>query len=75
MSKTEKTFEEQVKELESIVAELESGEFIELNSDIGIPKARMYASYIKRLSNKKINAVVEFFKANDYYALLSEPKK
>ncbi len=55
--------------------ELESGEFIELNSDIGIPKARMYASYIKRLSNKKINAVVEFFKANDYYALLSEPKK
>ena len=55
--------------------ELQSGEFIELNSDIGIPKARMYASYIKRLSNKKIMAVVEFFKANDYYSILLETKQ
>ncbi len=55
--------------------ELQTNEFIELKSDVGIPKARMYASYIKRLSNKKINAVIEFFKANDYYSLLTESKK
>jgi len=54
--------------------ELQTNEFIELKTNIGIPKARMYASYIKRLSNKKINAVIEFFKANDYYDLLSESK-
>lgn len=55
--------------------ELQTGEFLELKSDVGIPKARMYASYIKRLSNKKILAIVDFFKSNDYYSLLTETKK
>ena len=55
--------------------ELQTNEFIELKSDVGIPKARMYASYIKRLSNKKINAIVDFFKMNDYYSLMDETKK
>ncbi len=54
--------------------ELQSGEFIELNTNIGLPKAKMYASYIKRLSNKKITAVVDFFKNNDYYVLLESKR-
>ena len=55
--------------------ELQTGEFIELKTNIGIPKARMYTSYIRRLSNKKITAIVDFFKTNDYYSLLLDSKK
>ena len=55
--------------------EFQTNEFFELNTNIAIPKAKMYASYIKRLSNKKINAVIEFFKENDYYELLEEKKE
>ena len=54
---------------------LQSGEFIELNTNIAIPKAKMYASYIKRLSNKKIYTVINFFKENNYYELLDENKE
>ena len=52
MSKTEKTFEEQVKELETIVAELESGE---LDLDKSIAK---YTEAMKLIENceKKLNS-------------------
>ena len=55
MSKTEKTFEEQVKELETIVNELESGE---LDLDKSIAK---YTEAMKLLESceKKLNAASE----------------
>ena len=55
MSKTEKTFEEQVKELETIVAELESGE---LDLDKSIAK---YTEAMKLIENceKKLNSASE----------------
>ena len=55
MSKTEKTFEEQVKELETIVTELESGE---LDLDKSIAK---YTEAMKLLESceKKLNAASE----------------
>ena len=55
MSKTEKTFEEQVKELEKIVNELESGE---LDLDKSIAK---YTEAMKLLESceKKLNAASE----------------
>ncbi len=55
--------------------EFQTNEFFEVGSNIVIPKAKMYASYIKRLSNKKINAVIDFFRENDYYALLEDKKE
>ena len=55
MTKTEKTFEEQVKELETIVAELESGE---LDLDKSIQK---YTEAMKLIENceKKLNSASE----------------
>ncbi len=53
-----------------LTRELQTNEFVVLDTNIAIPKAKMYASYIKRLSNKKINAVIDFFKENNYYKLL-----
>ena len=55
MSKTEKTFEEQVKELETIVSELESGE---LDLDKSIAK---YTEAMKLIENceKKLNSASE----------------
>lgn len=58
-----------------LTRELQTGEFIELDTNIVIPKAKMYASYIKRLSNKKIYTVINFFKENNYYKLLDENKE
>ena len=57
-----------------LTRELQTNEFIELESNVVVPKAKMYASYIKRLSNKKIQAVINFFKENNYYKLLEEKK-
>lgn len=58
-----------------LTRELQTNEFIELETNIVLPKAKMYASYIKRLSNKKISAVINFFKENNYYKLLEETKE
>ena len=52
--------------------ELQTNEFFEINSNLVLPKAKMYASYMKRLSNKKIDAIINFFKENNYYSLLDK---
>ena len=52
--------------------ELQSNEFFEVTTNLALPKAKMYASYFKRLSNKKIDAIINFFKENNYYSLLEK---
>lgn len=41
--------------------ELESGELVQLPTDFIIPDANIYLSYIKRLENKNIKCVIDFF--------------
>lgn len=42
--------------------DLASGNLKELKTDIEIPNSYMYTTYLKKLENKKISAVVDFFK-------------
>ncbi|MBP5683836.1 MAG: LysR family transcriptional regulator [Bacilli bacterium] len=44
-----------------ISKELKNGEFVELKTDFDIPRSTIYLSYIKRLENKNIRCVVDFF--------------
>jgi len=46
--------------------ELISGKLIAIKSEISLPKAVMYISYIKRLENKKIREVINFFKEHNF---------
>ena len=41
--------------------ELERGELVQLDTDFIIPDANIYLSYIKRLENKNIKCVIDFF--------------
>ena len=41
--------------------ELDRGELVQLDTDFIIPDANIYLSYIKRLENKNIKCVIDFF--------------
>lgn len=41
--------------------ELKNGDFVTLKTDFDIPKSTIYLSYIKRLENKNIRCVIDFF--------------
>lgn len=41
--------------------EIERGELVQLDTDFIIPDANIYLSYIKRLENKNIKCVIDFF--------------
>ena len=44
-----------------IKKEIDKGELVELNRDFILPDANVYLSYIKRLENKNIRCVIDFF--------------
>lgn len=50
-----------------IYEELKMNKIHELKSDIKLPKTSVYASYYRSLENKKIKAVVDFFKEYKYF--------
>lgn len=52
--------------LSVIREELISGKLVEIKSEVSLPKAVMYISYKKRLENKKIRAVVNFFNEHNF---------
>ncbi len=41
--------------------ELKNGDYVALKTDFDIPKSTIYLSYIKRLENKTIRCVIDFF--------------
>ena len=50
-----------------IYEELKAKKVYELKSDIKLPKSGIYASYYQSLKNKRIKAVVDFFKEYKYF--------
>lgn len=50
-----------------LMNDLASGNLKELKTDIEIPSSYMYTTYLKKLENKKIRAVVDFFKEYKYF--------
>ncbi len=50
-----------------LMNDLASGNLKELKTDIEIPNSHMYTTYLKKLENKKIKAVVDFFKEYKYF--------
>mgnify|MGYP004597978665 CR=1 FL=1 len=50
-----------------LMNDLASGNLKELKTDIEIPNSYMYTTYLKKLENKKIKAVVDFFKEYKYF--------
>lgn len=50
-----------------LMNDLASGNLKELKTDIEIPNSYMYTTYLKKLENKKIRAVVDFFKEYKYF--------
>lgn len=54
----------------SIVKEyFDSGKIVEIKTDYHFPSAKMYITYNKKLMNKNIKAVVNFFKEHTFYDL------
>ncbi len=51
---------------------LDNKEFIEVKSNIVLPKAKMYITYNKKLKNKKTEAFVNFYKEHSFYNLQKE---
>lgn len=50
-----------------LMNDLANGNLKELKTDIEIPNSYMYTTYLKKLENKKIKAVVDFFKEYKYF--------
>ena len=47
---------------EAVIKEdLNKGELVKLNTDFVIPNVNIYLSYIKRLENKNLRCVIDFF--------------
>lgn len=55
-----------------IVEELQNSTLIKLESNIELPKSKLFISYIKRLENNKIKVVFDFFKEHNYYQLINK---
>lgn len=50
-----------------IISELKNNSLKELKTDIEIPSSYMYTTYLKKIENKRIKAVVDFFKEYKYF--------
>lgn len=55
-----------------IAEELKSGSLIKLESNIELPKSKLFISYIKRLENNKIRVLINFYKEHNYYQLVNK---
>ena len=50
-----------------IISDLKNNSLKELKTDIEIPSSYMYTTYLKKIDNKRIKAVVDFFKEYKYF--------
>lgn len=50
-----------------IISDLKNNSLKELKTDIEIPSSYMYTTYLKKIENKRIKAVVDFFKEYKYF--------
>lgn len=50
-----------------IISDLKNNSLKELKTDIEIPSSYMYTTYLKKIENKRIKTVVDFFKEYKYF--------